>query len=146
MDMTIVVAFIAALNQWGHDVDQRQLVCVAENVYHEARSEPIRGQIAAANVVMNRVVHKRYPTTHCKVIHQKDQFSWHKPGPHSKIRDNKAWYIAVEIAGLVLAGLIADQTSGATHYYNPQKARPFWRAHYPLVTAIGRHQFHKRPT
>ena len=45
-----------------------EIECLALNIYHEARSESLAGQFAVADVVMNRVAHKRYPNTICGVV------------------------------------------------------------------------------
>ena len=60
------------------------LMCLALNVYHEARSEPLQGQAAVAHVVLNRVASGRWPDDVCSVVHQgyekgrfKCQFTWY---------------------------------------------------------------------
>ena len=140
-----VISFVASMSAWGHpDLDRQQVMCVAENIYHEARGEDTLGQIATANVVMNRVAHPAYPSTACRVIHQRHQFSWTIKRRRHLIRDGPAWTKAVETAALVYSGLINDQTHGATHYYNPSKVKPSWRLAFQFIGDIGNHRFHRR--
>ena len=60
------------------------IVCLALNVYHEARDQPFKGQIAVAQVVMNRVHDDRYPDDVCSVVKQGQTYSWK---PDFPIRD-----------------------------------------------------------
>jgi len=59
---------------------QTQVMCIADNIYFEARGEPIKGQIAIGLVTLNRVYHTSYPSTPCQVVRQQAnkvcQFSW----------------------------------------------------------------------
>lgn len=89
------------------------MLCLAMAIYHEARSEPLAGQVAVAMVIMNRVESKRFPDDVCSVVTQPGQFSfvWAPP------RDMRAWDQAVMIADRVLAGDIIDMTGGALHYH-----------------------------
>ena len=57
-------------------VDKEQHKCLAMNIYHEARSESMQGQIAVAQVTLNRVEHDKWPSTICEVVYEPKQFSW----------------------------------------------------------------------
>ncbi len=140
------------------------LYCMAYNIYKEARSEPLIGQIAVALVTMNRVKNDYYPNTVCEVVYQKAcnlengvhqgctaQFTWTWDGKGSQhaisLTDKsgrpvqsrvKAWKTAVAAASAVLSGTVKDFTFGALHYYNPYIANPRWAkvAHVkPVPTA-----------
>jgi N-acetylmuramoyl-L-alanine amidase len=88
------------------------LVCLALNVYHEARDQPFIGQVAVAQVVMNRVRDDRYPDNVCDVVKQgptyawkqdfpvrhRCQFSWYCDGKSDKTHDTAAWDKAMTIA------------------------------------------------
>ena len=88
------------------------LVCLALNVYHEARDQPFIGQVAVAQVVMNRVRDDRYPDDVCDVVMQgptyswkpdfpvrhRCQFSWYCDGKSDKTPDQTAWEQALTIA------------------------------------------------
>lgn len=89
------------------------LLCLSMAIYHEARSEPLSGQVAVAMVIMNRVNSDQFPDDVCGVVTQPRQFPfvWAPP------RDTRAWQQAVMIADRVLAGDITDNTEGALHYH-----------------------------
>ncbi|WP_419584734.1 cell wall hydrolase, partial [Thiolapillus sp.] len=78
----------------------RDIECLAQNIYHEARGEPVAGQVAVAYVVLNRVARQIRGTDVCEVVWAPHQFSWTRhPTP---IRDGQAWRQAWQIATLVL--------------------------------------------
>ena len=107
------------------------LVCLALNVYHEARDQPFIGQVAVAQVVMNRVHDDRYPDDVCEVVMQgptyswkpdfpvrhRCQFSWYCDGKSDKTPDQTAWEQALVIAQGVHTGNLDDFVEGATHYH-----------------------------
>ena len=92
---------------------QKQIECLATNIYHEARSESTIGKIAVAWVTVNRVNTERYPDTVCGVVYDavldskgnpkrhQCQFSWYCDGKSDDIKNKDAWYEAVQIATLV---------------------------------------------
>ena len=92
---------------------QKQIECLATNIYHEARSESTIGKIAVAWVTVNRVNTERYPDTICGVVYDavldskgnpkrhQCQFSWYCDGKSDDIKNKDAWYEAVQIATLV---------------------------------------------
>ena len=142
-----------------NEVNVNEIHCLAQNVYHESRGEPLIGKVFVAQITMNRVKHKKYPNTICDVVKQsvkwkghpvrhKCQFSWYCDGKSDRIRNAKAWEDAVEIAGLVYLNLLTDFTSGATHFYNPKKANPKWaraKNFEPLMIDpkwVGEHRFY----
>ena len=123
------------------------LMCLAMNVYHEARSEPMVGQYAVAHVVINRVESSRWPDDICSVVHQglskgkhRCQFSWYCDGKSDKTYEELAWAKALVVADNVLTGRVADVTKGATHYHalyvNPQ-----WSAALETTVTFGSHKF-----
>ena len=136
------------------------LVCLAMNVYFEARSEPLAGQIGVTQVVMNRVFDKRYPNTACEVIKQgptrpswKDrtisypvknrcQFSWYCDGKADVITDEKAWNTALAVAHGVYNNNVHDQVNGATHYH-AYYVKPGWASQKTPTAYIGDHLFYR---
>lgn len=114
------------------------LLCMAMAVYHEARGEPLAGQVAVAHVVLNRVASDRYPNDVCEVVTQPYQFSfdWNAP------REVEAWYRAVTVAERVMAGDTVDPTGGALHYHRDD-IQVSWTAG-KRGRVIGRHIFWKR--
>lgn len=125
------------------DNDTRQIRCLAENVYHEARGEGTAGQIAVANVVMNRVKDNRhrFPNTPCAVVHQKNrgmcQFSWVCNGRRA-ITDSALYNKIRNIAEDVYNRDIRDNTYGAM-FFHAASIRPIW-SHIVNVTVRIRSQ------
>ena len=133
------------------------LMCLALNTYHEAKNQSMVGQVATAQVVMNRVADSRYPNTVCEVVKQgpkykgsdipvrhKCQFSWFCDGKSDEPkRDSKEWFKAKDYARIVLSGRIAlDVTEGATHYHATY-VRPAWAKTKTRTTRIEKHIFYR---
>jgi len=133
------------------------LMCMAFNIYHEARNESMLGQIAVGQVVMNRVWDKRFPDTVCEVVKQavthkgtnkpvlfRCSFSWYCDGQVDAVnKDSKAWRYSLEYASIVLSGrIVLDITEGATHYHATY-VRPAWAKTKTRTTRIDRHIFYR---
>ena len=122
--------------------DGQELGCLAMNIYHEGRGEPIRGMAAIAAVTMNRVSSAQYPDTICKVVWQPKQFSWTKINArHHVIRDAEAWQQALVIARLFMNGATLSQIGDATHYHSV-RVQPSWSEESALVARVGDHFFY----
>ena len=118
---------------------QNALMCLALNIYHEARGEPLDGQVAVAMVTMNRA--NWQASSICDVVYERKQFSWthrvHNPSP----REPAAWARAKRVASRVLDGEHDDVTRGATHFHS-RAVQPVWRHALKKTTTIGRHVFY----
>lgn len=130
-------------------VAQKQLWCLATAVYFEARGEGYRGQVGVAQVVMNRVNHKAYPSTICGVVFQNQsrrnacQFSFACDGIPERVSDKKSWAQAEEIASKVTGGtLYLTEVANATHYH-ANYVYPRWAPRLKKVTRIGAHIFYR---
>jgi spore germination cell wall hydrolase CwlJ-like protein len=127
----------------------RQMRCLAEAVYFEARSEPEDGQAAVAQVVLNRVRHENYPDTVCGVVYQNRhrflacQFTFACEGRSLRITEPDAWRMAVQIATDVVAGTIYLDDVGAATHYHADYVRPRWARALKRMDTIGRHTFYK---
>ena len=134
--------------------DQRELRCLTQNIFFEARGERTAGQLAVAMVTMNRVQSKRFPSTVCGVVWQKRQFSWTHDGksdnPANNPSDNKSWKQAKQIAEFIYykydtlkarSNGALDLTRGALHYYAPKMADPIWAKSKEVSRQIGGHVF-----
>lgn len=139
------------------------LLCLALNVYHEARGESFKGQVAVAEVVVNRV--RKSGDSVCATVTAYHQFSWlnddyspiwkwdkgrkvvvgQKLDPHwmqkNKANDPDAWQSAVQASRLALYGLVKDPTRGAT-YYHAKYVNPAWKKEKVRVATIGLHLFY----
>ena len=132
------------------------LTCLALNVYHESKNQSLIGQIAVAQVVMNRVKDKRFPNNVCDVVKQgltykwnpsipirnKCQFSWYCDGKSDKPREGFAWEQAVTVAHGVYYGNLDDFVEGATHYH-AHYVTPSWASTKSFITRIDDHIFYR---
>ncbi len=126
------------------------LDCLALNIYHEARGEPLEGKIAIAQVVMNRVGDPYFPAEVCDVVKQggerprdRCQFSWWCDGLSDRPDDAGAWEDSKGLAGQILAGRLDDPTQGAL-WYHADYVTPAWQMDMVRQGKIGRHIFYVR--
>jgi spore germination cell wall hydrolase CwlJ-like protein len=126
-------------------------MCLARAVYHEARGEPIEGQIAVAQVVMNRLRAKRWPKTVCGVVYEgqargeKCQFSFACYGRKELPDSNQLWAQAKWISDDVAAGRVMIEDLSQATYYHTDKVRPVWRATLTPIRRVGQHIFYSDP-
>src|SRR5262249_1396798 len=125
----------------------KDLNCLAQAIYFEARGESYRGQVAVAQVVMNRLAHPLYPKTICAVVLQDGghrgacQFSFACDGIPEVINEKQPWAQAEDIAQKVAAGeLYLPEVGNATHYHAVY-VYPDWAPRLKRVTKIGMHIF-----
>lgn len=121
--------------------EQKEIECLALNVYHESRGENIRGQLAVAWVTMNRVNHDYFPDTVCDVVWDNSQFSWthdnHSDHPHNKL----AWVNSRDVAESVYHEDAEDPTDGAL-FFHTVNTRPVWRHRMDHYVTIENHKFY----
>lgn len=120
------------------------ILCLAMNVYFEARSEDMLGQLAVAEVTLNRVESERYPDTICEVVWQPRQFSWTHDGKSDVPRDKEAWARAVEVAKIATETDDMSVVGSDVTHYHADYVRPFWASHYQQVAVVGRHVFYRK--
>ena len=133
------------------------LACLALNIYHEARDQPIEGQVAVAQVVMERVKSNKYPNSICEVVMQgptyswsinypikhRCQFSWYCDGVSDAIHNLDGWEDSVIAAFLVYTGFGEDIVKGATHYYAHDRVTPFWASKMKVTAKLRGHTYLK---
>ena len=125
------------------------LACLATAVYFEARGEPVVGQVAVAQVVMNRVASRRYPDDVCAVVKQGSlsarlrgcQFEFYCDGRPERIRDEDAYHLAFVVAEAVVAGVEPDRTGGGADHFH-SGPNPYWAKRLQRTNAIGGHVFY----
>lgn len=126
------------------------LFCLAVNVYHESRGEPLEGQMAVALVTLNRARESKRNV--CDVVVEKDQFSWTKQGVSYfrgkwRLRTShypkkrRAWNVSVMVAKAALG--MADFTLGSTHFH-ADYVSPKWAKNLVFSGRWGRHLFYRR--
>ena len=128
----------------------RQLTCLAKNIYHEAASEPFEGKVAVAQVTINRAESGQFPSDICQVVYQKNivyekvlcQFSWYCDQASLKKPMNGPVYIeSMEVAKKVLLeGFRIDSIKTAL-YYHADYINPKWNRE--KVAKLGHHIFYK---
>jgi len=125
----------------------RDLECLTQAVYYEARGESEAGQKAVAQVILNRVRHPAFPKTICGVVFQGVatggcQFSFACDGqPHHPL-DNPAWRRAEAVAADALDGQVMSQVGDATHFH-VARTRQDWSSSLLKVAQIGAHVFYR---
>lgn len=118
--------------------------CLAQAVYFEARGEPLEGQLAVAEVVLNRAASGKYPANLCEVIRQKAQFSFVENGriPVAP-KASAAWRRAVAIADIAVRDLARSRSGSDALYYHADYVAPIWRHGLNKVGTIGQHIFYR---
>ena len=150
--------------------DPTEVMCLAENMYHEAKNQGTAGWSAVASVTFNRIRDSRFPNTVCEVVKQgptreswktrlldipdeerkyypirhRCQFSWYCDGKSDEIKDVKTYKKILDFAGVILHNNIRfiDITDGATHYH-ADYVKPDWAKTKTRTTEIGDHIFYR---
>ena len=152
------------------DYLDKQATCLAKNMYYEARSQGLAGQLAVSLVVLNRVKDKRYPNTICEVVHQgpvreswktkgknvpesqrtyypikhRCQFSWYCDGASDEPKEPTTYNQLYDMALNLVYGdiTVVDITEGATHYH-ADYVFPAWRKTKTKTIEIEDHIFYR---
>ncbi len=121
-----------------------QANCLATAVYFEARGESLDGQLAVADVVMNRAASGKYPSTWCEVVKQPWQFSFVNPrtGQYPAITDAASWAKAQGVARLAMAEVVREVPVDVL-WYHANYVSPSWGARLTRVETIGAHIFYR---
>lgn len=128
---------------------KRDLQCLAKAIYFEARGESEDGQLAVAQVVMNRVEHWFYPDNICDVVFQnqhrrnKCQFSFACDGRSDQPLNKVAWSRAMTLAKKVIIGKVQSKAVGDSTHYHANYVRPRWIRDMIKIRTIGKHIFYK---
>ncbi len=157
----LVIALATLIALLGFAIDRsvqasaqtQELTCLALNVYHEARGEPLEGQYAVAQVTMNRVMSRHYPKTICGVVYQKNwdwirgrevaAFSWtlHDEIP---IPEPMAWQQAWQVAEDVYSQPNKyHRILGKALFYHAREVEPRWAQEKREIATIGDHVFYQ---
>ncbi|WP_314732898.1 cell wall hydrolase [Sphingomonas sp. LC-1] len=126
----------------------RAAECLTAAIYYEARSEPIDGQRAVAQVVLNRVRDRAFPKSICGVVYQGSerstgcQFSFTCDGSMLHPREPTAWARAADVAQAALAGMVYAPVGAAT-FYHANYVLPWWAPSLNRIGAIGSHIFYR---
>lgn len=152
---TAIAIAMTILSNGGHhsELTESNVKCMANTVYYESQGESTKGQLAVANVIMNRVESKHFPNTICKVTKQSTikynkricQFTWYcTKGGNIKYTPAYAKAIVVSIAAIQRKNI--DPSNGAVNFYAFKLVHPKWAKSSKLMVSakIGGHVFLKR--
>jgi spore germination cell wall hydrolase CwlJ-like protein len=131
------------------EFEERERRCLATAIYFEARGEPVRGQIAVAQVILNRVRSPIFPETICGVVYQGQmqkgcQFSFTCDGHTDNPRDNDQWALAQDLAKQIMSGEQWLPEVGYSTFYHANYVSPRWARSMNKIDKIGRHIFYKK--
>ena len=146
---THVLAEMPILTANLKKIDFKQVACMAKNIFYEAGGETILGQVAVANVVMNRVNHG-FAETPCKVIYQKTvinenvvcQFSWVCEEKGELNKASASYKQAEMVAFQTMMGMYKDVVPKTTLFFHSINIDPAWP--YKQVAKIGNHIFYSK--
>ncbi|MDO9338857.1 MAG: cell wall hydrolase [Caulobacter sp.] len=122
--------------------------CLTQAIYYEAAVEPLAGQQAVAQTVLNRVRHPGYPKSVCGVVYQGAlrktgcQFSFTCDGSLAREPNPTIWARAERLAIQALGGYVEKSVGTATHYH-ADYVSPYWAPTLYKITQIGRHIFYR---
>ncbi|OGS54828.1 MAG: hydrolase [Erythrobacter sp. RIFCSPHIGHO2_12_FULL_63_10] len=120
-----------------------QMQCLAGAVYFESRGEPLAGQLAVAQVVINRAGSGSFPQSYCGVVHQRGQFSFVSNGAMPRIStETLAWQRAKAIARIAHEGLWESE-AGDSLYFHANYVHPSWSNRKIARATISRHVFYR---
>jgi spore germination cell wall hydrolase CwlJ-like protein len=131
-------------------IDARQHACLSQAIYYEARGEAQRGQVAVAEVIINRVRSNAYPNSICGVVFQGShrstgcQFTFTCDGSLGQRPRGRAWDRAQRVATAVMLGYTRPMTQGATHYHT-HAVNPVWNSGLVETVNVGSHVFYRFP-
>lgn len=120
-----------------------EMRCLAGAVYFEARGEPLAGQLAVAQVIINRSEDNRFPRSYCGVVAQPGQFSFMRGSRMPAIRTGTAaWSRAVAIAEIADKGLWESEAGDAV-FFHAKYVRPSWSHRKTRLAQIDTHIFYR---
>lgn len=121
----------------------RDLMCLAQAIYFEARGEPLDGQLAVGAVIVNRTNSEQYPGDYCSVVTQPGQFSFVRRGRIPSPDENSlAWTRAKAVAQIAHQELW-DSPAGDALFFHARYVRPGWARRKAAVATIDSHVFYR---
>lgn len=120
-------------------------LCLATAIFFEARDQPVDGQMAVAEVILNRVADPQWPNTICGVVNQHRQFSFTHDGLSDnpiKYREPETWRVAQIIARDAIEGL--NLVGITSTYYHTIGVHPYWLHSLEPDGQIGNHLFYSK--
>ncbi len=118
----------------------RELACLATGVYYESKGEPLAGQLAVADVILNRTKSGRFPKSVCSVLAQRGQFSFVRGGKIPTPPNNAQWRKALAVAQVARKDLWESPAENAL-FFHARYVRPSWNR--ARVASVGNHIFYR---
>lgn len=154
-----LAAHADAPSPWSPRPSARDLRCLAEGIYFEARGESLAGQMAVGRVILNRVESDNYPNNVCDVVYQNEhlsnrcQFSFACDGVPDVITEDALWYkiqgysrwLFANYSKVGVQSPLLASLSASTHYH-ADYVHPYWAKHFTLTGRIGSHYFYYDPS
>ena len=150
----ICLLFPALVQPAGIDKSKQDLECLKANIFFEARGESVKGKQAVAKVTLNRVRSNKYPSSVCKVVFQKFQFSWVFQQPWGRIQkvmkgdlrgyntlDRVAYLESKKTAETALKMRLNVLPDSALWYHH-KSIKPSWARKMQKVKTVGSHIFY----
>ncbi len=143
MPLSMLVASQVTAQAQQPAVLDAEAECLATAVYFESRGEPLEGQLAVAEVVLNRARSGRYPTSWCGVVKQRAQFSFVRHGRFPRVDANsESWRNATAIARIA-AQRMTTRLPDDVLWYHADYVAPGWSNRLNKVQKIGAHVFYR---
>lgn len=120
---------------------EKEIDCLAENIFHEAGTESVHGKLAVAQVTYNRLSLGKWGKNVYDVVYANNQFSWTKKKKQEC--SGPLWEESKEVAVLFNQGLKSKIIKDATHYHADYIEPPKWSKKYDKVAKIGKHKFYR---
>ena len=150
--LTLGLSFLGLILNSKANATESDVECLTEAVYFEARGEPFIGQLAVANVIMERVRDHRFPTTVCKVVHagrywegnpvrNRCAFSYWCDGKPEIMKEKQAHKTAQDVARMAINGVMYEEVQGAT-FYHASYVMPYWIKELDFITRVCKHLFY----
>lgn len=134
-------------------LNEDEVHCLAQTIYHESRGESLAGQLAVGMVVVNRTKSDVWPKTICETVKQgpissngipiknRCQFSWYCANSKMSIKEEELWQRSLSVSRSIIGGEVFDFTDGAT-FFHSNKVNPKWN--YKKVAQIDNHIFYRK--
>lgn len=144
-------AIVSKLKPVLQDEPVGDALCLTQAIYFEARGEPLEGQLAVAQVVLNRYASPRYPKSICGVVYEHHpgassfacQFSFSCDKWPDVVWNRDAWAIAKTIAFLANSRRLPDTTGGHATHYHTTWVSPNWSDDIEFTRTLGNHIFYR---
>lgn len=122
---------------------EKDLECLARNIYFESGSEPIDGKYAVAQVTINRLKDGKWGSTICSVVLSPHQFSWTLNPSMKPDKNSKAWSESYVVAYSFLETGMRYSELDSALYFHSNQVDPLWKRKVEFIKQIGNHLFYK---